>query len=65
VEDMQADFDKYGERFTLSILDEVRVWGDRVKEKEWQRRLNTQDRRCGYNYKDPNIPDKAGIHEPI
>ena len=53
VGDMQADYNKYGEHLTFSILEEVQTYQERNKEFKWQIRLNTLDRRYGYNYKDP------------
>lgn len=52
VADMQADFDDYGEHFRFFILDKIEKYADRGKELDWQKRLNTLDRRYGYNYQD-------------
>lgn len=52
VEDMQADFDKYGEDFTFTILDEVFKYEDRAKEYEWMKVYQSHIRGIGYNYKD-------------
>ena len=52
VEDMQDDFDKYGEAYAFYILDEMKGLCDRKKEYEWMKRYNTFVRGVGYNYKD-------------
>ena len=52
VEDMQADFDLYGEDYSLFILDEIVEYKDRIKEYEWMHKYNTFTRGIGYNYKD-------------
>lgn len=62
VEDMQSDYDKYGECFQLILLEVIETFDDRKKEYEWMRKLNTTDRCYGYNYKDntnvANRPNK-------
>lgn len=52
VEDMQTDYDEYGEHFTFRILEYV---PDRSHNRElaWQIELHTLERHRGYNYKDP------------
>ncbi len=52
VEDMQTDYDLYGEDYTLSILDEIYSFDDREREYEWMEKLKSNIRGCGYNYKD-------------
>ena len=52
VEDMQADFDEYGENYTVTILDEVYDYDDRLKEYEWMKKYHSNVRGLGYNYKD-------------
>ena len=52
VEDMQADFDKYGEDYKFEILDVISTCKENKKEFEWQERLNSHIRGIGYNYKD-------------
>lgn len=69
VEDMQADFDEYGEDYSLYILDEIKGMDDRCKEYEWMAKYKTNERERGYNYKDQakimlasvKIPIKEGI----
>ena len=52
VEDMQEDFNKYGENLSFYILDECHGYEERKKEYEWMRKYNTTHRGVGYNYKD-------------
>ena len=52
VEDMQDDFNKYGEDYTFLILDKIETHEDRRKEYDWMRKYNSTNRACGYNYKD-------------
>lgn len=52
IEDMQKDFDEYGEDYSLFILDEITTYSERIKEYEWMRRYNTFERGVGYNYMD-------------
>lgn len=52
IEDLQKDFDEYGEDFSLYILDEIKEHHERIKEYEWMRIYNTTERGVGYNYKD-------------
>lgn len=53
MEDLQADYNRYGENFIISLLDEVSCYAEKNKEFTWQIKLGTLDRRRGYNYKDP------------
>lgn len=52
VEDMQADFDKYGDDFTLTVLDHIATEADRNKEYEWMQKNQSYIRGVGYNYND-------------
>ena len=52
VEDMQEDFDKYGEDYTFTILDEVFEYDDKAKEYEWMKKYQSHIRSIGYNYND-------------
>ena len=52
VEDMQDDFDKYGENYTVTILDEIVDYNDCLKEYEWMEKYRSNVRGLGYNYKD-------------
>ena len=52
VEDMQEDFDKYGEDYTVSVLETITEYADRNKEYEWMKKYSSHIREKGYNYKD-------------
>ena len=52
VQDMQSDFDQYGEDYTFTILDEIVKYKDRDKEYEWMLKYQSHIRGIGYNYKD-------------
>lgn len=52
VEDMQADFNTYGENYSVVILDEILTYDDRYKEYAWMIRYGSYVRGKGYNYKD-------------
>ena len=52
IEDMQADFDKYGEDYSLFILEEFTSCRDRSLEYEWMMKYQSHIRGKGYNYKD-------------
>ena len=69
-DDMQDDFNKHGENFSLFILDEISDYADRDKEYEWMLKLESHIRGKGYNYKDHSrlvrgnankLPLKSGI----
>lgn len=53
VRDLQQDFDRYGEDFTLTVLEELDTWYASDLEHEWMEKLRSRDRRYGYNYRDP------------
>ena len=52
VEDMQDDFDNYGEDYSFVMLDSINSWDERVKEYEWQKKYQSNVRGTGYNYQD-------------
>lgn len=52
VEDMQSDYDEYGENYSVFILEEITERSERYKEYEWMLKYNTLERGNGYNYKD-------------
>lgn len=52
VADMQSDFNEFGENFSFFVLDEIKNYEERAKEYEWMRKLETNVRGKGYNYKD-------------
>lgn len=67
IEDMQRDYDDFGEDYSLYLLDEIKVFSERRKEYEWTAKLKSCIRGRGYNYKDKaaisreKIPLKAGM----
>lgn len=72
VEDMQEDFDKFGEDFSVFILDRIDSSETREKEYEWMRDYQSYVRGIGYNYKDKGyfkyanatpVPYKDGLPE--
>jgi hypothetical protein len=52
VEDMQKDYDEYGENFSYFILGKIETWQERKQEYEWMIKYRSFDRKFGYNYKD-------------
>lgn len=52
VEDMQADFDRYGDDFSLTVLDHIGTEADKNKEYEWMKKNQSYIRGIGYNYND-------------
>lgn len=52
VEDMQKDFDEYGDNFTVEILDEIKSIAECKKEYEYMDKFDSCIRGVGYNYKD-------------
>lgn len=66
VDDMQSDFNKYGDCFQMILLDTINDVNERPKEYAWMQKLNTTDRRYGYNYKDQTLvsgrPSKRAKH---
>lgn len=67
IEDLQADYNRYGGSVTFEIIDEVNNWEERDKEWKWQQKLRTYDRRYGYNYKDLALAWHNGqtlLHKP-
>lgn len=52
IEDMQADFDQYGEDYSVFVLDQFTSYIDRRIEYEWMQKYQTHIRGKGYNYKD-------------
>ena len=66
VEEMQKDFDKYGEgSFSFELLDTAKPGDCEInnsgnsKEHKWQEALKTYDIRYGYNYKDTRFHPTA------
>lgn len=52
VEDMQADFDKYGGDYSFTILDEIDSCEESHKEYDWMEKYSSYKRGVGYNYND-------------
>ena len=52
VEDMQKDFDEYGDNFTFLILGTISEFENRDREYEFMMFLESHVRGKGYNYKD-------------
>lgn len=59
VEDMQADFNQYGNHFSMTIIDRCDTWDDQKREYMWMDILGTRERGRGYNYKDKSKPKKG------
>lgn len=54
VEDMQKDFDSYGDNFTISILGEIKNTSLHL-EQDMMEKYQSTIRGIGYNYNDPHI----------
>ena len=54
VGDMQADFDTYGEDYTVEYLEVITTYKDGMHEYDWMEKYNSHIRGSGYNYKDWN-----------
>lgn len=52
-EDMQADYNRYGEDYTITILDSIADESEKNKEYEWMKMYESNVRGKGYNYNDP------------
>lgn len=55
VELMQEDYDKYGEDYSLFVLETINKFDDRSHEFDWMRRYKTTNKEFGYNYKDKAV----------
>ena len=62
---MQRDYDKYGGKYSLFVLDEIKNYEERDKEYYWMEKLKTYDTRIGYNTNDPHFRRKHPRHIPI
>ena len=58
VEDMQADFNTYGQDYTVEFLEVITKFSDRSHEYEWMRKYNSGTRGVGYNYKDRSMQER-------
>lgn len=56
VEAMQADFDSYGENYSVYLLEVYPGFG-RISEGRWMDMLGTKNKERGYNYKDKTGTD--------
>ena len=52
-EDMQVDYNRHGEDYTITILDSIENMSEVEKEYEWMKMYESNVRGKGYNYKDP------------
>ena len=52
VEDMQSDFEEYGENYSLFVIDKIANRDEKYKEYELMQKYNSWERGVGYNYKD-------------
>lgn len=59
IEDMQSDFNKYGENYSLFILEEVKEPEEADKEYEYMKEYQSYVRGIGYNYKDKVFAEKS------
>lgn len=65
VEDMQADFDQYGEDFSMTILEHIAEPTDKYKEYDWMRKNRSYVRGVGYNYRDPKWHGVCNENESV
>lgn len=61
IEDMQKDFDLYGEDYTIEILDEIKTGESFRKEYDYMDLYKSRIRGIGYNYKDNHALHKGGV----
>lgn len=64
VEDMQYDFDEYGENYHVETLGYIRCSDERDKEYDMMKLYKSHKREIGYNYKDRNVNRKKPIEKP-
>ena len=60
VEDMQTDFDNYGNDYTICVLEEITSYSKRSREYELMDEHESYVRGKGYNYKDTVFKRKKG-----
>lgn len=63
VEDMQADFNKYGDVFDVFILEEGVAYHDCHNEYKYMKKYRSCEREYGYNYKD-HIAKRINFQKP-
>ena len=61
IEDMQKDFDVYGNNYTVKILDEIKSSESFRKEYDYMDLYRSRVRGIGYNYKDNHALPKGGV----
>lgn len=61
IEDMQRDFNRYGEDYTIEILDEIKITESFRKEYDYMDLYNSRVRGIGYNYLDNHALRKGGV----
>ena len=59
VGDMQEDYNRYGEDYTLTVLDTIEDIGEKDKEYEWMKTYSSNERGRGYNYNDKKNVDEV------
>lgn len=52
VDEMQKDYNWFGEDYSFTILDTIENIGENGKEYKWQEEMRSNTVECGYNYKD-------------
>lgn len=57
VGDMQEDYNRHGEDYTLTVLDTIEDIGEKDKEYEWMKTYRSNERGRGYNYNDKKNVD--------
>ena len=59
VGDMQEDYNRHGEDYTLTVLDTIDNEGEKDKEYEWMKAYASHERGRGYNYNDKKNVDEV------
>ena len=59
VQDMQKDFDEYGEDFTLTVLDTINDSSEDCKEYKWMDKYQSFVQGTGYNYQDMKVRQRG------
>lgn len=63
VEDMQKDFNEYGQNFTFTVIDEILDSSETSKEYRWMNSFRSHIRGVGYNYKDRVMMINQKVYE--
>ena len=63
IEDMQEDFNRFGDVFELFILEENVCYRDRHIEYKYMKKYRTCEREFGYNYKD-HLAKRVSFDKP-